>query len=385
MADLSGRTKLEPARWIGVAGALTRDPISVVGLIALALITSLYLLPVVSPQRLATWSEGPIFLPLMAWVVLATLVRSRRSRSEPERQFWRIIGIGSVCWFAATLLTLLPVWSADHALLELAYDGLVVTFYLALILATTKTPHVAAGPRRYVGATPVLLGTVVFGVGMTIYFDLVPYLVDRVDFESRAPAFYLFLALDLSLVARTAAQFRSARAEAWRIPYLLILLASLLLALGDLLDLLRRLGLPAYTSGTATDFLWYSIYASIALAAGLRQAEIVARPGRAGTERTLRHPAPHLRLHRSGRPLRALGHGPPRRAIAASPRSRRAGDDGGGTAPRVGAADPARAPPPRAAAGPRARARAAAQLPNGSRRSDVWREEWRTTTTISWR
>ena len=273
MARLSAIARLVSWNWIGVAAALTRDPISAAGLIALALSTSLYLLPVVSSQRLAAWSEGPLFLPLIGWAVVATLVRSWRSRAEPERQFWRTIGIGSACWLAAVVLTLLPVWSANKPLIEFAYDALVVTFYLGLILATTKAPHAPAGPRRHVGATPILLGTVVFGVGMTAYFDLVPYLVDRADFDSRTPALYLFLALDLSLLARTAAQVRSARDTNWRIPYWLIFLAALLLTTGDLLDLLRRLGLRAYTSGTATDFLWYSIYVSIALAAGLRQTE----------------------------------------------------------------------------------------------------------------
>ena len=49
----------------------------------------------------------------------------------------------------------------------------------------------------------------------------------------------------------------------------LLLLATVLLGLGDLLDLLGRLGLHTYTSGTASDFLWYGVQISVAFAASL--------------------------------------------------------------------------------------------------------------------
>lgn len=261
------------------AGELLRDPVTACGVALVAAIGALYLLPIVGQERLAAWSEGPVFVPLNLWVIAATVGRARRAPERIERDFWRLIAGGFTCWLLAVLLALLPAWAVTSPHLTLPYDGLSVAFYLCLILATTRAPHDPhAGDARRIGARLVTVGTVIFGVGMTVYFDLVPFLVDRADFESRAPAFYLFLALDFALIARAAAQFRSAQDPRWRLPYGLILLSAALLALGDLLDLLRRLGFSAYTSGSATDFLWYGIYVSIALAPAVRRVSPPPRP-----------------------------------------------------------------------------------------------------------
>lgn len=256
-----------------------RDPIFIGGLCLLVVLVALYTLPVVSAARLSAWSEGPIFAPLLAWVVVAALARSRRAPGIQERRFWRLIAFGFSCWLAAVLLSLAPVWGRGHPLLRLIYDALCVAFYLLLFLATTKAPHAPdAAVQRAGNAGLVALGTVIFGVGMTVYFDVVPYFLDRSDFGSRAPAFYLFLALDFCLIARAAAQVRATRDRAWREPYALLLLATVLLGLGDLLDLLGRLGLHTYTSGTASDFLWYGVQISVAFAASLRESAEPASP-----------------------------------------------------------------------------------------------------------
>lgn len=259
--------------------ALLRDPVSAGGLGAVALVASLYLIPIVPAATLAAWSEGPLFVPLIAWVVLATAVRARQATDPAERAFWRLVSLGFLGWLAAVSLTLLPAWSSHTPLLTLLYDGLTAAFYLCLILATTRAPHDRHGSADTApGASLVVAGTAIFGLGMTAYFDLVPFLVDRADFDSRAPAFYLFLALDVSLIARAATQLRAAMGSRWQVPYALFLLSALLLALGDLLDLLRRRGYSAYTSGTATDFLWYGIFIAMGLAAGLHRLAPQAEP-----------------------------------------------------------------------------------------------------------
>lgn len=256
-----------------------RDPIFIGGLCFLVVLVALYTLPVVSAARLSAWSEGPIFAPLLAWVVVAALARSRRAPGLQERRFWRLIAFGFSCWLAAVLLSLAPVWGRGHTLLRLIYDALCVAFYLLIFLATTKSPHAPDGAvQRAASAGLVALGTVIFGVGMTVYFDVIPYFLDRSDFGSRAPAFYLFLALDFCLIARAAAQVRATRDRAWREPYALLLLATVLLGIGDLLDLLGRLGLHTYTSGTASDFLWYGVQISVAFAASLRESAEPASP-----------------------------------------------------------------------------------------------------------
>ncbi len=264
---------------------LLGDPVSFVGLGAVALTTALYLLPIVPAARLAAWSEGPLFVPLIAWVVLATAVRARRAAEPPERSFWGLISLGFLAWLLTVLLSLLPAWSSRAPLLTLLYDGLSAACYLCLILATTRAPHERHGTAdRSAETSLVVAGTAIFGLGMTAYFDLVPFLVDRADFDSRAPAFYLFLALDVPLIARAAVQLRGAKGSRWHVPYALFLLSTLLLGLGDLLDLLRRLGYSAYTSGTATDFLWYGIFIAMGLAAGLHRPPSPAEPPAARRE-----------------------------------------------------------------------------------------------------
>ncbi len=250
-----------------------RDPILVCGLAFLLALVSLYIFPIVSPARLSAWSEGPIFVPLLFWVVAATFARSRHAPELQEQRFWRWIACGFACWLAALLLSLTPAWGEGSLELRLIYDGLFVAFYLQLFLATTKAPHAPrAAAQRDASAGLVALGTVIFGVGMTAYFDLIPYLLDRSDFGSRAPAFYLFLALDFALIARAATQVRATKDRSWRWPYALVLLATALLGLGDLLDLLDRLRLHTYASGTATDFLWYGVLIAVAVAASLRES-----------------------------------------------------------------------------------------------------------------
>ena len=259
--------------------SLTRDPILLGGLSFLLVLVALYALPIVSAERLAAWSEGAIFVPLLSWVVVATFTRSRHALELQERRFWRWIALGFACWLAALLLSLTPAWERGSLELRLIYDGLWVAFYLQLFLATTTAPHAPkAAAQRDASAGLVALGTVIFGLGMTTYFDLIPYLVDRSDFGSRAPAFYLFLALDFSLIARASAQVRATQDRSWRWPYALLLLATVLLGLGDLLDLLDRLGVQAYASGTAADFLWYTVLISVAFAASLRESALPQSP-----------------------------------------------------------------------------------------------------------
>jgi signal transduction histidine kinase len=270
-----------PGRLPGYAvlRSLARDRIFLGGVAFVAALLALYTLPILSKPRLAALSEGPIFVPLLVWVVVATFARSRRAPELQERRFWGWIALGFLCWLLAASIALTPFWRNPLLPLRLIYDGLNVAFYLALFLATTKAPHEPHVPgRRDDGTSLVALGTVLFGVGMTVYFDLIPFFLDRADFDSRAPSFYLFLALDCSLFARAAALVRAAPDRRWRWPYALLLLATLFLALSDMLDLLDQIGLQLYESATATDFFWYGVQISVAFAASLREASWPAAP-----------------------------------------------------------------------------------------------------------
>lgn len=257
-----------------LARRLAHDPTTLGGLFVLAALLAAYTLPGVDRSTLAAWSADRFFLPLLAWVVVSAFMTARSAFDPAEKRFWNRIGAGFACWLAAVLVSLLPAWNDRSPLTLLLYDGLIVAFYLALILATTEAPHDdATGRPRMAGARIVAAGIVVFGVGMWTHFDLVPLLVDRAEFAGRVPAFYLFLALDATLLVRAGALLHAARSSRWRHPYELLLASVLLLSAGDVLDLLQRLGVETYRSGTAVDFLWYAIFPPVALAARLRALE----------------------------------------------------------------------------------------------------------------
>jgi len=253
--------------------AIRQDRLALAGFATFAAICLPYLFPILSPEQLLRASEGYLFLPLstlVAWSMFAGLAKIRHPE---ERQFWILLGAAFACYFGAELVVLLPGWDNSVPAYALAYDLLFVGFYMAAILATTRAPHQRAGWSARQGERLVVaLGTALFALGMMVYFDLLPLLVDRPTFVSRLSAFYLFLALDLSLALRLAALFWAARTARWQVLYGLVFVSALLMAIGDLLDALRIAGIETYRGGTAWDFLWYGSFGTLFVAGRLRSA-----------------------------------------------------------------------------------------------------------------
>ena len=269
----------------GLARQLAADWVVRATGVVLIGITLPYLIPIVGPARLVALSEGPFFIPLAALVVVATLVGVRRIENAAEQRFWTFFGASFSCWLASLILTELPNWTNADPVLVFTYEALVFGLYTTAILATTQAPHLPRAERPdAMDRSIVLAGTLCFGLAMWTYFDVVPFLLDRAAFESRLPSFYLYLALDATLVWRLGFLLLAAGTRRWRTLYGLILATALLLAAGDLLDALRIAEIFVYRSGTAWDFLWYLLFVPILLAGRISRAAVAAPPDPDGPE-----------------------------------------------------------------------------------------------------
>jgi signal transduction histidine kinase len=250
---------------------LRRDPISIAGTAVLAGIALVYLLPVIPREKLAELSGGTFLVLLCAWAAVAMLSGVRRLPVPEERRFWAFLGGGFCSLLAAMLLSLSPLWEGGRPSVRLVYDAMVVVFNLLLILATSEAPHrLESWSRTPANRWIVYVGAATLGVGMTAYFDWIPYFADPLSFQGRIPAFYLFLSLDAILLYRTGSLLREAPRGGWRSYYGLLMITSLLVTAGDLLDAFNVLGLYTYSSGAAIDFLWYLSYPPLALGARYR-------------------------------------------------------------------------------------------------------------------
>ena len=258
---------------------LRGDRLALAGAFVFAAITLPYLLPLLSQERLVSFSEGLFFVPLLALVAISMFAGLDRIRSPEARRFWAMLGIGYSCWLGSQLITVQTAWDTSLPASAIVYDALIVGYYMAAILATTQAPHETAGLRtRRRGQLLEYLGTACFALGMMVYFDVLPFLVDRASFSGRQPAMLLFLALDLSLVLRLFALWRVSTSRHWRLLYGLLLASFLLQTVGETLDALVLAGIDAYRSGTAADFLWYGLYVPAFLAGRLKASESPVDP-----------------------------------------------------------------------------------------------------------
>ncbi|MEO8277862.1 MAG: ATP-binding protein [Thermoanaerobaculia bacterium] len=255
---------VERAKQIG------RDPLSRAGLAYMVLLSALYVGGFPDRETLARWSGGFALLPLAIWAALATNSARRRSRNSEARRYWGFLSAASSSWSAAISMTLLPSWHQHGRGASLAYDVLITLSGTLFVLATTTSPHKpGAGSKDQVEHWLVYTGAAVFGGGMLVYFDLLPFLFDSSEFDRRLPAYLLFLALDVAFLLRAFLLFVSRRRSEWRVQYGALLLTSLAFLIGDSLDAAAFLGQFSYQGGWAWDFAWYLMLPPLALAAGL--------------------------------------------------------------------------------------------------------------------
>jgi len=226
-----------------------------------------------TPDQREIYAETyPIFL------ILATIgffqYRLRRLGSRHERVFWNL-------WSLAYAICLIPrVWDqfisyTDHleVAVNLIQDVLYLGFYLPIILALEAKAHRQAeiGARGWLRRWRTV-GGIVFAFALLVYLVLIPAVAGPEDYRSQLPSYLFYILLDAYVALRLAAFRSSAGDRRWRLVYTWLLATALLWMVGDTANLLMWAGfVPWVASGTPWDFLWLPQYATVWVAARVRE------------------------------------------------------------------------------------------------------------------
>ncbi len=248
--------------------ALARDRVIHATLGIVAGLILVYSVPLLSPYLMSLIGDSYGFLVLASVAMAACLLRARRVSQIEERRFWVLVAAAMGLWASAELVYLfVPTFIADETF-SVASDFLYLCFYLLLILATEESPHMPAGWSRGDPAHGLgYVGTALFAIGLLAYFVGVPMILNQVVYRTTIPSFYLYLTCDAFLAIRFAYLLLASSDRHWRLLYGLFFLSSILFLLSDVVDTLARLALFEYQSGTFWDFIWFTPFLPIIVAA----------------------------------------------------------------------------------------------------------------------
>ena len=238
-------------------------------LVVWALVSLPYVLPL-GQAWLESHQEFVLFPSLLALVVIACFTGIRRLEPQ-ERQFWALVGAGFAVW----LISYVPYYAVSpdrrHLALDLSDDLFYLAYYLCLLLALDVRPHLAtaspfADRERWLKS----LGTALLAFAGLGYFALIPAAVNPQDYATWVPSYSLYLALDALLVTRLGVMTARAGSPRWRLLYGALGVSAALMLAVDALELLDRIGLARFDTGTPTDLLWTLPLVAFAWSARLR-------------------------------------------------------------------------------------------------------------------
>ena len=152
-------------------------------------------------------------------------------------------------------------------------DILYLGFYLPVILALETGAHLHTG----IGAGRWLrqfrsVGGIVFAFALLIYLVAIPAAAQPEDYRSQLPSFIFYILLDGYVLFRLFTLLRAAGDSRWRRVYSWLLATAALWVIGDTVNALMWAGyIPWVASGTPLDFLWLPQYATVWVAARLRE------------------------------------------------------------------------------------------------------------------
>ncbi len=270
---------------------LPRDPVIRLTLGVWAILTLLYVVPVLPPSWLATYSQAYLDLPLVPLVIAACWVGLGAIEDEHERRFWQWWGASFVTWLAISLpFAVIPgrSWTIGWMLYgDIAY----LVMYLCFILAIEMRPH-----REHTGSFNEreqqlrAIGFAVLAFFGLVYFVLVSATFDVDRYESGVPSMYLFIALDLAVFARLLWLRRETWSVRWAMIYSWLAAGSGLMLAGDIVEVLYRRAGVAIPTATLLDQLW--IVPLVLFALGIRSRQVSYPPEQRVLNQTLTVPEP---------------------------------------------------------------------------------------------
>jgi signal transduction histidine kinase/CheY-like chemotaxis protein len=261
-----------------VLKSLLSDPIVRLVVAIWAVVTALYLAPILPHDRLVYFSDEILDLPFLPWTIVAIWFGLRRIEDDIERRFWRFMG-ASFCALLAVSVPYVIVssfgeWTTGWKIYaDLAY----LMSYLFQILAIESQPH-----RRHTGSLGDrerqlrTFGIIVFGFFLLGYFVLVPATFNGASYETSVPSFYLFVGLDIAIIIRLLWNRRDSWSVRWTWLYTWLVVAASFVFVGDVFELTTSVAGVDLPSATMLDLIWTTPLALFAIAVRARHVEFPA-------------------------------------------------------------------------------------------------------------
>ena len=258
--------------------ALLSDPIVRIDVALWTLAAFLLLVPVLPPAWMTFYSEHVLEAPFMALVLVAVWFQIRRVEDETERRFWKLIGLNAACSLAVSapyaFLSPIDRWTIGWKIFS---DVMYLIGYIFLLLAIETRPHGRFSGNLGGRETQLrTFGVVVFTCFLLGYFVVVPAALSEGGYETAAPSFYLFLCLDLVILARLLANRSDAWSVRWSWVYTWLTVAVLLMLVGDALEFATYHTALELPPATWLDLLWLTPPALITIAARARHVAFPA-------------------------------------------------------------------------------------------------------------
>ena len=251
--------------------ALLKDPIVRLSGLVMAVVLIPYFLPGLDPDRRATWAALYSDPPLLLVCLLAFQFRLRRIADPDERRFWNLWTLAISAWLLKSLLVLWFARQAEWTMqTDLTLNGCYFLFYSFAAIALETRPQPTASRQAQLAQIVERVGTMVFFVGLLIYFVIIPAFLDPVTYESSS--LLLFVALDFYLIVRLVGLRRDAPDGVWRRVYGWLLVTAALWMVTDAIEtLIWAEVLPWVEDGSLLDLLWYPSYLTWVIAARVRE------------------------------------------------------------------------------------------------------------------
>lgn len=240
-----------------MVGAFLKDWTVVLALLLWLGSLALYL-PGVPEGWAVTFGSRFYALPSLVSILIAAWVGLSRLSEATERRFWTLLGVG----FAAWLTVAVPwgfindaEWSDElDLLMEFGY----LLYYIFFILAIELRPHemhtgtLAEKERRLRTA-----GLTVLAFYVLWYFALVPASYAPTQYATALPSFYMYLLLDIVIIARLLWMRRESWSVRWSLLYAWLATAATVVMFGDLMEAVAYLGDEGLLApGHWHDHLW---------------------------------------------------------------------------------------------------------------------------------
>jgi signal transduction histidine kinase/ActR/RegA family two-component response regulator len=237
---------------------LGSDPILRLGALLLLALVVPFVVPLLSPEALATYSDEYSDLLHLPLIVLAFGYGLGRVRHKEHRRFTVYVIVALALWWIVRLSYLVFPYAPGTLAGDITCDLLYALFYFFMILAIETRPHLASGwsdadPTRKLRTTSVAV--VMFT--MLGYFVFIPSMLNYDFYHTWLPSMYMYVALDIYLAARFFHAGATCGSGLCRRVYALFGLTASCWAVFDLIECLSWANILELPSGNAVDLLWW--------------------------------------------------------------------------------------------------------------------------------